>query len=404
MNRPLHWGLIGVGGVGQAHLTSLAELEKERRIRLISVADPFIDRLGDVKASLEQKGVRWHLDFQEMLKKESELDAVSICTPIHLHARMTQACIERGVFAYLEKPPVPLIQQLESLIALDEKRKVAVGFQMISSRWLRQLKRWKCEGALGDIQAIRASAAWPRYNGYYDRAPWAGKMSIDGEPVFDGPATNANAHLLHALMFLAGETLDEFDVPAEVEAELYRARPIESYDVACMRGKLSTGPEFSCAVTHATENMVPYRIELFGEKGRAWLDGNGQSIGNDAGLPNPEGKDANTFLESYRAFVDYVEGKRPRPFTRLSDTRGYVLATNGALLSSEGIHNIPSSDWNTYGKGEEAGYDVIRLADWIAASGRKGALLSDDGVSWARKGKIVPLANVQSVQLSEVSG
>src|ERR1051326_6205877 len=239
MGRTLNWALIGAGGMGGAHLHALQTLEAEGEVRLVAVADPFADRLAYTKAELDCKGVRWHADYQEMIESEGALDAVSICTPIHLHERMAKAALARGLFVYLEKPPVPLIQQLDALVKLDTQRKIAVGFQMIGSRFVRQLKRWKTDGALGDVSAIRVSVAWPRLTQYYQRASWAGGMMLNGEPVFDGPPTNANSHLVHTIMFLAGDKMDEFVMPTEMEAELYRARPIPSYDVACMRGKLT---------------------------------------------------------------------------------------------------------------------------------------------------------------------
>jgi predicted dehydrogenase len=401
MHRVLNWGLIGVGGMGGAHLNTLLKLETEKRVRLRCVADPFADRLTERKQSLEQNGVRWYSDYEEMLRAESELDAVSICTPIPLHHRMTKAALARGVFTYLEKPPVPLIQQLDELIALDSQRRVAVGFQMIGSEAARQLKRWKTDGALGDVSAIRVSAAWPRMDSYYQRAAWAGRMTLNGAPVFDGPLTNANAHLVHTIMFLAGNGPDEFAVPREVEGELYRARPIEGHDVACVRGKFASGVAFSCAVTHATEKVSPFHIEVIGSNGKAWLADNGQTLGNDLGIASPIIGASDAFHTSYLGFVEFVAGVRSRPFTRLADTRGYVVATNGALVSSSGIHTIPSAHWHIYRQGDDSGYDVRGLADWIVKAGGTGASLSEQGVPWARKGSLLALDSLRAVQLHD---
>lgn len=404
MGRALKWALIGAGGMGGAHLNALQTLESEGKARLVCVADPFADRLADTKADLDQRGVRWHADYQQMLRDEPDLDAVSICTPIHLHERMAKAALARGLFVYLEKPPVPLIQQLNELIALDTKRKIAVGFQMISSRFVRQLKRWKVEGALGDVHTIRVHVAWPRLTQYYQRASWAGRMTLNGEPVFDGPATNANAHLLHTIMFLAGNAMDEFGVPATMEGEFYRARPIQSYDTVCLRGIFPSGTVFTCAVAHASEKMVPYHIELIGTKGRAWTSDNGQVIDNDADLKNPPAPDDDLFIESYRGFLAYVEGTRPRPYSLLSDTRGYVAATNGALLSSGGIHTIPADHWREYGQGDDSGYDVRGISELIVESSKKGALFSELAVPWAKQGKRVSMEALKSIDLDSLIG
>ena len=399
MTRVLNCALIGVGGIGQSHLHTIQSLEEKGQVHFLCVADPFVNRLAENKAALEQKGVRWYADYEEMLGKESDLDAVAICTPIPLHYRMTKAAVDRGLFVYLEKPPVPLIQQLDQLVSLDAERKVAVGFQMIASQLVRQLKQWKVEGALGEVRAIRVSAAWPRLTSYYQRASWAGRLVLDGEAVFDGPATNANAHLVQTIMFLGGETMDAFAIPESIEAELYRVRPIESYDLACFRGKFPSGIEFSCSLTHATRQPVPYHIEIMGTKGNAWLGRNGQVIDNTVGLTNPPLPERDVFLNSYRGFVEFAHNQRPRPYTRLEDTRGYLLATNGAWLSSVGIATVPAEYVRSYTHENDSGYDVEGLSEWIVQAGQGGRLFSEMSIPWARQGKPIRLEGLRSLDL-----
>ena len=275
MKSQIEYGLIGVGGFGVEHLAALRRLEQSGEIRLAAVCDPGIHRFSEVEADLKNRKVRVYLDSDEMLAQEDNLAAVTIAAPIPFHDRMVKACLARGVFVYLEKPPVPLLSQLDELIAADTDWKVAVGFQMIESDWSRQLKQWIASGELGDILEIRAAACWPRPDSYYQRAKWAGRMAIDGEPVFDGPATNALSHLIHNIMFLAASGPVEFDEPVEVQGELYRARPIESYDVACMRGNFSSGTRFFAALTHATEKPLPFQMEVVGTQGWARVQEDG---------------------------------------------------------------------------------------------------------------------------------
>ncbi|MBI4024753.1 MAG: Gfo/Idh/MocA family oxidoreductase [Verrucomicrobia bacterium] len=401
MSQPLRFALIGAGGVGAAHLTALETLENEGRARLICVADPFVEALANTKSSLAARGVRWHTDFQTLLEQEPDLDAVAIATPIPLHYKMAAAALARGLFVYLEKPPVPLIQQLNDLVALDTRQKVGVGFQMVSSQQVQQLKQWKVEGAMGQVESIRVSAAWPRFTRYYERAPWAGKMLLNGDPVFDGPATNALAHPLHNIMFLAGNGMDDFDAPTEVEGEFYRARPIESYDVASMRGRFESGITFHFTVTHATETTRGFRIEVIGDKGAAWISDNGDMVGNNLGIPCPVSPFPDAFLQSYRNFIAFATGKRQRAPTRLEDCRGYVLTTNGALASSGSIHPIDSKHWKIYRVEDEEGYDVAGIADLVERCASEGKLLSDLQIPWGRKGHAVLVRGLRSIQLSD---
>ena len=401
MNDPLNVGMVGVGGFGAAHLRAIDALENEGKVKLRCVVSTSPAKHADVKARLDPRGVRWHASLEEMLQAEPDLECVCIPAPIHLHNRMTVAALARGRMVYLEKPPVPLIQQLNDLVTLDARRKVAVAFQQISSPLIRQLKKWKVEGALGSVRAVRVSACWPRFTKYYQRSSWAAKLALDKEPVFDGPATNALAHQVHNLMFLGGEGLDDFGVPAEVEGELYRARPVESYDAACLRGRFASGVEYSAALVHCCEKHLGVRVEVFGSKGNAWVTDDGRAIGNSLGLPLPPPLSEDGILTAWRDYLEYAKGRRPRPPSFLADTRPYVLVTNGMLVSSGGIHSIPEGQVRVYGSGEETGYEAAGINALVEESGRSGRLFSEQGAAWARKGRPVSLATLTSLNLND---
>jgi len=274
---------------------------------------------------------------------------------------------------------VPLIQQFDRLLALDVHKKIAVGFQLVHSQAVQQLKLWITQGALGRVESIRVHGCSPRSAEYYARAPWAGKMASDGRPVFDGPATNPLSHWFHNIMYLSGGKLDEFGLPVDVEAELYRVRPIESYDLVCMRGHMDSGASFQYAVTHATEQAVPCKLEVIGSKGRAWIVENSVVAKNNLGLPEQARPCAGPILESWRQFVRFARAQQSRVATRLEDTRGYVLATNAALVSSGGIHDI-SQTWR------RGGSDISHpdLAALVEHSFAEWKMFSEVKVGWTR--------------------
>ena len=204
MTKPVRYALIGATGIGAYHLAAIREMEKAGLVRLAAVADPAVANRPELKAEFTSAGTTAYLDYREMLRQEPALDVVVISTPIPFHLEMALACLERDVFIYLEKPPVPLIQQLNTLIESDKRQRIGVGFQMINARWVQEIKRAILEGKMGKVQEIRIAACWPRLDSYYGRNAAAGRMSLRGEPVFDGPATNALAHLIHNAMFPGG--------------------------------------------------------------------------------------------------------------------------------------------------------------------------------------------------------
>ena len=401
MTNPIRFGLIGCGGIGAYHRAAIEAHEAAGTARLVAVADPWAERLATQKTELESRGVRWHLDYRDMLRTETDLDAAVIATPIPFHYDMALACIERGLTVHLEKPPVPAMPQFESLVAWDAKQSVSVGFQMIGAHSTQLLKQLIADGKLGQLKTIRAGGCWPRLDNYYSRAIWAGKMELDGAPVFDGPATNAFAHLIHNIMYFAGAGRDEFAAPVEVEGEVYRARPIESYDTACMRGRFASGIEFAVAVTHATETPLPFLIEARGTEGWARLSQDGAVLESSVGVSCEHPQGTQELLNiNYDNFIGVAQARRDRVLTggpdrfltRLADTRGYVSATNAMLHSSGGIHDIDASAVRQYVQDGSGGYDVLNLWSAVEETLASGRLFHEQDLPWAKaKPEAVPL-------------
>jgi len=384
MTKAVRFGLIGVGGIGSYHRAAIEAREADGAARLVAVADPWVERLAAQKTELTSRGVRWHLDYRDMLREEADLDAVVIATPIPFHYDMTMACLERGVSVHLEKPPVPLIQQLEALIAADARQSVSVGFQFIGSRCTQMLKQLISDGKLGEVREIRAAACWPRVDKYYTRANWPGRMMLGSAPVFDGPATNALAHLINNIMYFAGEGRDEFAIPTEVSGELYRARPIESYDTACLRGRFGSEVEFSVAVTHATETALPFLIEVRGAKGWGRLSNDGARLETSVGVSCDHMETTQQLLDvNYANFIEVIQGRRDRFLTRLADTRGYVGTTNAMLLSSDGVHDIDPGSIRRYGQDGTGGFEVVKLREAVEETLASGQLFTEQGSPWA---------------------
>ena len=398
LNQPTRYALIGATGIGGFHLAAIRKLAEEGLVRLVAVVDPALAQRSDLRDELDAGGATSYLDYGAMLRQESGLEAVVIAAPIPFHLEMTLACLGRDTFIYLEKPPVPLIQQWETLFAADTRRRVAVGFQMITSRWVQETKAAITGGKLGAVREIRMAACWPRLDHYYGRNSAAGRMSVRNEPIFDGPATNALAHLIHNAMFLAGEGAGAYDEPVEITAELYRARPIESYDVACLRGTFRSGIRFTAALTHATEEALPYQFEVRGSAGWARVSDDGAVFESSFPCAFDCAESFEQLVDkTHRQFLAFARGEQPRAATSLGDTRGYTLATHGMLMSSGGIHPIAPAHLRRYQRGSEGGYDVAGLREAVTASFATGQLFSELGVPWAVRTAPVPVSGLKTL-------
>lgn len=403
MNDPLRIGLIGAGGYGKNHLQILEEYHEKGLLRFVAVADPTAQKLMPEKARGEARGVRWFDDYLTLFA-ECNLDAVVISTPIPLHLPMLEAALDRKLAVLLEKPPVPLIQDFLRVNARPEAARVALGFKLIADPKLWRLKRAIVGGSLGGIRHISGSACWPRLDSYYARAGWAGRIAWNGMAVLDGPVTNALSHILHNMMFLAGERPEGFAVPKTLRAELYRARPIESYDLCCLAGDWDSGITFSAAFTHAVEQRIEWSIVVEGDRGTARLGPDTLVFETQSTIPGEEVPAGDLFRDSWMDFYRMATGGQAKPLTSFGDCLAYVAATNAMFVSSGGIHTLPPSAVRRYETGSDGGFDVPGVTSVIERTAKTGLLFSEQDVPWAVAGSPVDAGGLKDFPARDFGG
>lgn len=399
-NKILRVALFGAGGFAANHVRQIEELQAEGLVDFVAVADPTVDKLAGLKTRLEGTGVRWFLDYRDLLQTlGGQLDAVAIATPIPLHLPMMEAALDHKLAVYLEKPPVPLIQDFLRVLRRPEARRVAVAFNMVASPELWRLKQAMQEGTLGTIRRLTGTACWPRRDAYYNRAGWAGRIQWKGMPVLDGPATNALAHIVHNLMFLAGETKDGFAVPETLRAELYRARPMETYDLCALTGRWASGLEFTAAFTHSVEERRDWSVVAEGDTGRGCLGIDDLILETPGSQPARTTSDINTFSASWRNFLDFATGRIEKPFTSLADCQGYVATTNAMFRSSGEVHDLPATAVRRAEGDGDGVFDVPGIAALIDQTVKTGRLFSELDVPWAVPGEDVDVAGLQELAI-----
>lgn len=107
-SRRLKVGVIGTGIFGERHLQAYSAYN---RTDLVAVCD-----LDEERARLmaEKYGAnRFCRDYRDLL--ESEVEAVSIATPDHLHREVAIACAQAGKHILLEKPLATTIEDAEAI-------------------------------------------------------------------------------------------------------------------------------------------------------------------------------------------------------------------------------------------------------------------------------------------------
>jgi predicted dehydrogenase len=263
--------VIGISGYGRIHLGLMREW-CDRGLATITAA--VVINPGEEQANiseLERRGCKIYADYTQMLREQAgQIDLCLIPTGIHLHAQMTVAALAAGANVLVEKPLAGSVAEVEAIQAAERTsgRFVAVGFQDIydpSTAWFREVL---ASGRIGEVREVRFLGIWPRPRAYFARNNWAGRLIVNGAPVFDSPLNNAFGHF--ALLGLVFAGVGERSAPVEIEsAELFRAHPIESFDTAVVTMRTESGVRLWFGVSHSSAVTVHPEILVIGAAGEA---------------------------------------------------------------------------------------------------------------------------------------
>lgn len=146
--------IIGVGSQGYNSLLNCSL--KIPGIRFVAVCDiwPFWQKRA-VKL-LEKQGQKatGYVDYEEMLAKEKNLDAVIVATPDFKHAEHSIACLKAGKHVYCEKEMSNTLDGAKAMVraAKDTKKLLQIGHQRRSNpRYLHAIKLIENDKILGRI-------------------------------------------------------------------------------------------------------------------------------------------------------------------------------------------------------------------------------------------------------------
>src|SRR5690606_18097485 len=263
-------GLVGVSGYGRWHLKMIDEQVRRGRAKLVAATVPNPEEAEETCTRLTGEGVRLFKDHREMLDAMAgQLDLVMLPTGIHWHTPMAVAAMEAGTHVLVEKPPAATVEEVDRMDAVRRAtgRLVAVGFQELYSASTHDLKRRLLSGEIGTLRQVNVLGQWPRPLSYYARNEWAGRRRVGDAWVLDSPVSNAFAHFILLAMFWAGGSLE---APASIiglDAELYRAQAIETFDTVSFVARTDTGVAISFNASHSGEVNHPPEVRAVGDAG-----------------------------------------------------------------------------------------------------------------------------------------
>jgi len=382
MEDVVRFAVVGATGYSTVHLKHVAALAARGRGRLVACA--MIDKVSqhDRVAELEAEGVRVFDSYAVMLAAcGGQADVITLPVPIHLHSPMAVAALDAGYHVLLEKPAAGSLADVERVVAARDAaaKQCAVGFQQLYSVPIQTLKRYIVEGRLGRVRRIRTMALWPRGPAYYGRNAWAGKLLVDGRPVYDSPFHNALAHQVMNMLYLASTQPGHAAYPAHTEAELLRAYPIESFDTGCMRVHSDTDVELFFVASHACAVSAGPVMELEAQKATvrcqmeqeiviSYADGSSESISWD---------DSRTRM--FDNVVDVVRGDAAQPLCTLEIARAQVACTE-AFHRASGITTI---DCELVSHGQDGQLDIAGIEQAVRQAYAGAMMFSEIGAPFS---------------------
>lgn len=206
--------LIGAGIIGKVHAQNMAGLG----MPFTAICD--VD--GQKARALATETAPEALIFTDYKKMIDELrpTAVHVCTPHYLHKEMIIYALERNVNVLCEKPLCISREEIDEIIAAEERSEAILGV-CLQNRYLGSNLFAKEYIADKKIIAAHGSVVWQRGTDYYRSADWRGKTETEG----GGVLINQAIHTLDLLRWICGDPTevlartDNLSLRGEIEVE-----------------------------------------------------------------------------------------------------------------------------------------------------------------------------------------
>ena len=159
----LNIAAIGAGGKGSDIRDSW--VSNERVIALCDVHP--LGKHGVIQSRKKYPKAKFYVDFNELLDKEKDLDAVTISTPDHTHGVIGNKAMNKGLHVYIQKPLTHNIEEARQLTLSAKKNKVItqMGNQGGSCIGVEKVMEWINAKKIGDINKVYAwtdRPVWPQ--------------------------------------------------------------------------------------------------------------------------------------------------------------------------------------------------------------------------------------------------
>jgi predicted dehydrogenase len=202
-------GVVGVGAlVLRAMLPHLTQGDVRDAVIVEALCDPVLER---AQATARDYGIPKAVSSLSELLADETIDAVTIASPIGLHAEHCRLALEAGKHVHVNKTMSTTVAEADALIALAERndlRIVASPGEVLRPQLTRTRELIE-GGAIGKVSWAICGCAFGRYHEQEEPERMAGsKGAIDPTWYFKkpggGPLYDMTAYALHGLTSVLG--------------------------------------------------------------------------------------------------------------------------------------------------------------------------------------------------------
>lgn len=286
--RSIKTAVLGAGSIVPAFLEAAAEID-ELEVYAVFGRESALPRMEELQ---RKHGIsKIYHDYEELLM-DSEVEAVYVALPNHLHYEFAKKAVESKKHVIMEKPFASTCGQAIELIDLACQNRVMI-FEGISNQYLPNYEKTReLAGTLGNIKIVQMN--YSQYSKRYDLF----KRGIV-LPVFDpeksgGALMDLNVYNVHYIVGLFGKP-DRVHYIANLE------RGIDTSGILTLEY-----PSFQCVSVGAKDCMAPASISIQGDKG--YIHSDDKANGYDSFVCAYNGEEPTTYA---------LNGGRPRLYHEL---------------------------------------------------------------------------------------
>lgn len=253
MNKKINWGIIGCGVIADSHAKAVIGSEKTVLAAVCDIIPEKAKKLADL-----YNAEKIYDNYNDLLA-DSNIDAVSICTPSGMHGQMVQDAAAAGKHILCEKPMEITSDKMDALINAVDKAGVKMGcvFQRRLLKEAVAVKEALDSGRFGRVILADAYLKYYRSPEYYRSADWRATWEWDG----GGALMNQGIHGIDLLTWLVGDVESVF---ARCATQIY---DFDVEDTAIASLKFKNGAVGNIEGTTSVYPAQDTRFEIHCERG-----------------------------------------------------------------------------------------------------------------------------------------